>query len=77
MNDLILEDDDGFLNVMYIASSFNIRMGVSYILVASAYEGRTSSEDMVKCVKVKMRRMRDSKLVSLCNIVSQLVGHSI
>jgi hypothetical protein len=50
---------------MYIASSFNICMGVSYILMASAYEGRTSSEDMVECMKVKMMRIRETGKLAL------------
>jgi hypothetical protein len=66
------------LNVMYIASSFNMCVGVSYILVASAYEGRTSSEDMVKCVcESKDGKDESSRPGSRCNIVSQSMGHPI
>jgi hypothetical protein len=47
MNDLILDDAEGSLKVMFIVSSIKMCTGVWYMLVASAYEGRTSSEDMV------------------------------
>lgn len=52
INDLIFDDADGSLNVIYIASSRKIFMGVWYILMASPYVGRISSEVIVRYLQI-------------------------